>query len=693
MAAARNRLTARSARAALCALIVLQSLGVHAGPPTTTLPDPTLSRCGDATGDASVVVTDALVILQAATGLGTFCSPLVCDCTGGSNGVTATDALVILQVAVGLTLTADLRCPTAARFWIEQLLEAIRIDTPRPTVHARNLFHLSIALWDAWVAYDTETPAVPYLAVEAPPAVADADAARSTAMSFAAYRILSHRFAASPGAAESQAAFDAGMAALGHDAGFTSTDGDAPEAVGNRIGATVVAFGASDGANEANDYADDTGYAPVNAPLIVKLPGAEMADPNRWQPLALDFFVTQNGIPLPISVQAFISPNWDSVTPFALVRGAPGLPYDDPGLPPQLGGAEDAEFKDSVIEVIRYSSQLDPDDGMMNDISPGAQGNNPLGTSDGTGWPINPATGQPYPPNVVKRGDYGRILAEFWADGPDSETPPGHWNTLANFVTDHPLVERRLEGSGPELDTLEWDVKLYLALNGAVHDAAVAAWGAKAIYDYVRPISMVRYMAGLGQSSDPGGTSYDPNGLPLEPGLVELITAETTAPGERHAHLAGQEGEIAILAWLGNPDDPETEFSGAGWILAEAWVPYQRETFVTPAFAAYVSGHSTFSRAGAEVLTRFTGDPYFPGGFGEFVAPKDDFLEFEIGPTEEIRLQWATYRDAADEAGISRLWGGIHVRADDFNGRIMGEQIGNDAYDLAAQYWDGNAGP
>jgi hypothetical protein len=86
-----------------------------------------------------------------------------------------------------------------------------------------------------------------------------------------------------------------------------------------------------------------------------------------------------------------------------------------------------------------------------------------------------------------------------------------------------------------------------------------------------------------------------------------------------------------------------------------------------------------------------TGSEYFPGGLGTFVAPKDTFLAFEIGPTEEVTLQWATYQDAADEAGISRLWGGIHVPADDFNGRIMGFQIGQDAYDLAASYWDGSA--
>jgi hypothetical protein len=650
-----------------------------------------ISDCGDPTGDSAVLATDALAVLAAAIAPTPTCNLFVCDVIGGMDGVTATDALAVLTVAVGARDASSLRCPTAARVWIEELLDAIRLDTPRPTVHARNLFHLSIAMWDVWVAYDQTTAAVPYLVQESPMPPADPRTARSEAITYAAYRLLEHRFGESPNASTTFRAIDDRMEELGCDPFFTSTDGDSPAALGNRVAAAVIDFGMTDGANEANDYADDTGYFPVNAPMIVELPGTEMADPNRWQPLALEFFVTQNGIPLPIDVQEFISPNWDGVTPFALVRSGPGIPYVDPGLPPQLGGQGDAEFKDAVLDVIRYSSRLDPDDGVMVDISPGALGNNPLGTEDGTGWPVNPATSQPYAPNVVLRGDWGRILAEFWADGPESETPPGHWNVIANYVSDHSAVVKRIGGIGADLDPLEWDVKLYLAMNGAVHDAAVAAWGSKAIYDYVRPISMIRYMGGLGQSSEPGSSAYDPSGLPLEAGLVEIVTAASTMPGERHEALAGEEGKIAILAWLGNPANPETQYSGTGWILAEEWVPYQRETFVTPAFAAYVSGHSTFSRAGAEVLTRMTGSEYFPGGLGTFVAPKDTFLAFEIGPTEEVTLQWATYQDAADEAGISRLWGGIHVPADDFNGRIMGFQIGQDAYDLAASYWDGSA--
>ena len=333
---------------------------------------------------------------------------------------------------------------------------------------------------------------------------------------------------------------------------------------------------------------------------------------------------------------------------------------------------------------------LDPRDGVVADISPAALGDNPLGTNDGTGRALNPVTGEAYAPDVVPRADFARVLAEFWADGPSSETPPGHWNTIANTVTDSPGFERRIGGQGEVLDPLEWDVKMYLTLNGALHDAAVAAWGCKGHYDTVRPISMIRYMGGLGQSSDPAGPSYHPEGLPLVDDLVEVITEESAAPGQRHAHLADHIGEVAIRTWTGNPDDPETGLGGVDWIRAVEWVPYQLPTFVTPAFPGYVSGHSTFSRAAAEVLTAMTGSEYFPGGLGSWTIPAGD-LKFESGPSQDVQLQWATYYDAADQAGLSRLYGGIHIAADDFRGRIMGSECGKDAWAMANRYWAGSA--
>jgi hypothetical protein len=223
-----------------------------------------------------------------------------------------------------------------------------------------------------------------------------------------------------------------------------------------------------------------------------------------------------------------------------------------------------------------------------------------------------------------------------------------------------------------------------------LHDAAVAAWGAKRLYDSARPISMIRYLGSKGQASDPDAPSYDPDGLPLEPGLVEVVTRASSAPGERHEALADHVGEIAIRAWAGFPDDPVSEASGVRWIRAVDWVPYQAPTFVTPAFAGYVSGHSTFSRAAAEVLGAFTGSSFFPGGVHEVRVPRGS-LKIEQGPTVDVTLQWATYADAADAAGVSRLYMGIHVGPDDFGGRRVGAQCGRAAWALARRYYEGSA--
>jgi hypothetical protein len=575
---------------------------------------------------------------------------------------------------------------SVARVWDEQLLSLIRQVVPAPTVHARNLFHLSAAMWDAWAAYDSTADG--YLMSEKHSAE-DVTAAREAAISFAAYRILAWRYAEVADLGTAMAELDATMAGLCYRTEYVATEAEDPAALGNRIAEVVLAAGATDGSGEEVRYVD-AAYTPANEPLLVAEAGAEMADPNRWQPLALEEQLSQNGLPIPGKVQEFIGPHWGHVTGFALPPSDAGTPID-PGPPPYLGDpATDAAFKAAAVEVLRYSSQLDASDGATMDISPGTLGNNALGANDGRGHGTNPATAEPYEPHVVARADYQRALAEYWADGPESETPPGHWNVIANEASDAAALERRIGGEGPEVDRLEWDVKLYFALNGAMHDAAIAAWGLKGFYDSARPISMIRYLGARGQSSDPDGPAFDPDGLPLVDGLVEVITAESSAPGGRHAHLAAHVGEIAVFAWRGFPDDPETETSGVAWIRAVEWVPYQRETFVSPAFAGYVSGHSTFSRAAAEALTAFTGDAFFPGGLWQWTVPAGQLLH-EEGPTEDVTLQWATYDDAADAAGISRLYMGIHIAADDVEGRLIGATCGLEAWDLARRYFDGSA--
>ena len=605
-------------------------------------------------------------------------------------------ALVLVTGTLALTQpwSSKPSCPaaadhpewTVARRWDEALLDAIRRALPNPPVHARNLFHTSIAMWDAWAAYDPiATGYIDKEKVESP----DVPAARNEAISYAAYRVLTSRFIKAVGADESLSEFADVMDTLCYPIDVTATDGNTPAAVGNRIAAAVLAYGLTDGSNQAGGYAAPD-YEPVNAPLVVAKPGITLTDPNRWQPLQLEHMISQNGIPVVNGVQQAVGPHWGGVKGFALPAPASaGVAPIDPGPPPRLGDpATDQAFKDQVVEVIRDSSLLDGYSTESIDISPGVKGANPLGTNDGTGHPVNPSTGQAYAPDVVRVGDYTRALTEFWADGPKSETPPGHWNVIANRVSDELDPNLNIAGAGPAVDRLQWDVKLYLALNGAVHDAAIAAWGLKGEYDGARPISMIRYMGELGQSSDPGQPSYDQEGLPLVPGLIELITDLTTVPGQRHAALKGHEGEIAIHAWAGNPGDPKTETSGVAWILATAWVPYQLPTFVTPSFQGYASGHSTFSRAAAEVMTGFTGSEYVPGGIDQWTT-KPGTLKVESGPTRDVTLEWATYYDAADMAGQSRLFGGIHVQADDFTGRTIGSACGTAAWAAAQLYYQG----
>ena len=610
-----------------------------------------------------------------------------------------------------------------ARQWNEMLLESIRGDFARPTVHARNLWHSSMLMWDAWAVMEpTACPA--FLGQDYAGFVAGFDGftpasdiatARDEAIAYGMYRLLKHRFANAPQATNLNTGYDVHMATLGYDIAFTSTDystGDG-RALGNYLAEQLIAFGLQDGSNEPNGYVN-TAYAPVNPPLIVDLPGNEtVVDMNRWQPLTLDLFIDQSGNAIPGETPPFLSPEWGQVTSWALNDadltsytrdGFEYKVYHDPGQPAlhAMDGSGTSDiYVDGHSMVALWSGMLDPTDGVMWDISPASIGNRSNypttletyaslydatnGGSPSPGHSVNPSTGAAYAPNMVPRGDYARVLAEFWADGPDSETPPGHWFTILNYVNDHPQLVKQFQGQGDILTDLEWDVKSYLALGSAMHDCAISAWGVKGWYDSSRPITAIRGMAEFGQSTDPGAANYHPGGLPLVAGSIETVEA-----GDPLAGAAGENvGKIKLWAWKGSSaiNNVDTEFAGVGWVLAESWEPYQRPSFVSPNFAGYVSGHSTFSRAAAEVLTAFTGDAYFPGGMGTFLAPANEFLVFEDGPSVDVELQWATYRDASDECSLSRIYGGIHPYFDDVPGRLMGIEIGLDAFDRVTTFF------
>ena len=550
-----------------------------------------------------------------------------------------------------LTLAQD---HSIARIWNEELLEAIRHDLSRPTIHARNLFHTSIVMYDAWAVFDKS--ADPYLLgntigeylipFEGFTSSGDIDKNRAAAISYAVHRLLTHRFKNAPKGDSTLMLFDLRFDSLGYDRDYKSidyTNGDG-RALGNYIAEQMNLFGLQDGSNEENNYSNSY-YNPANSPKSMNLRGnRRMEDPNRWQPLALRVNSDKNGKVLDGPLR-FLSPEWGAVMPFSLTKqdrkilkhkdGHDCIVYHDPGPPPLLDISSSEGMQDyhwGFMLVSQWSSHLCPLDTTIWDISPASIGDLPTeqwphdykamrdfykldGDDGSTGHATNPLTGKPYEPNRILRSDYARVLAEFWADGPDSETPPAHWYTLLNYVSDHPKIERKYRGQGSKPESLEWDIKSYFILGGAMHDAAIAAWSIKGYYDYVRPVSALRYMAEKGQCTDCNLPNYNKSGLPLIEGYSELVK-ENDPLTKKHNSLNLEK----LYAWRGHNfiNDVKEDYANAGWVLAKDWWPYQRQSFITPPFVGNVSGHSTFSRAAAEVMTVIAGSAFFPGGMGTF---------------------------------------------------------------------------
>jgi hypothetical protein len=217
--------------------------------------------------------------------------------------------------------------------------------------------------------------------------------------------------------------------------------------------------------------------------------------------------------------------------------------------------------------------------------------------------------------------DEHKAIAEYWADGPGTETPCGHWCLLARQV------------SGRDGHGLDGDVKLLFALAGALLDASIACWDAKRTYDSVRPVTAVHFL------------------------------------------FAGQE----VSAWAGPGQ-------GTRRIPGERWQPY----LATPPFAEHVSGHSTFSAAAATVLARFTGSDRF----GARVTVPAGSSRIEAGtPAADVVLSWPTFSAAAEQAGRSRRYGGIHFRDGDLSGRALGTAVGVEAWEAASLLFAGRRLP
>lgn len=317
-------------------------------------------------------------------------------------------------------------------------------------------------------------------------------------------------------------------------------------------------------AHFANDGSNQRGgYADTTGYASANT-STEVKDPNRWQPLE---FVETDGRR---HVPEFIGPHWGSVTPFSI----PNVAAMRPPEPVPFGTARFAEQAQEIVDLTAELSEKQ------------------------------------------------KVIAEYWADGPDSVLPPGHWAKFAGYVSQR------------DSHTLDQDIKMFFLMGSAMHDAAVCCWDAKRHYDYVRPITAIRII------------------------------------------YADQE----IIGWRGPG-------KGFGPIKGQDWIPYQPSWFITPPFPEYTSGHSTFSSAGAEILLRYTGSDEF----GDRVTFAAGSLRTEPGvaPDRQITLSWPTFSAAAEEAGMSRRWGGIHFEDGDIEGRKAGRKIGEMVWNKAQRLFRG----
>jgi hypothetical protein len=150
-----------------------------------------------------------------------------------------------------------------------------------------------------------------------------------------------------------------------------------------------------------------------------------------------------------------------------------------------------------------------------------------------------------------------------------------------------------------------------------------------------------------------------------------------------HRGPLAQEG--AADPGLGGP------YQGTKTIRGEDWLPYQPTTFPTPPFPEYLSGHSTFSAAAAMLLKAATGSDTF--GMSVTIDAGSSKVEPGAVPASPVILSWKSFTAAADQAGISREYGGIHFNDGDFEARQAGEDVGLRVWSKAKTYFNGKAIP
>lgn len=503
--------------------------------------------------------------------------------------------------------------------------------TVGPTGASRAYALTHTAIFDAWASYDDTAVRTSHdwggdnATLEAGAVASDAN--KAEAMSFAAHAVLCELFPAQ------REIFDTLMQErLGHD-----LDDQGLEAlIGRDAAEDLMTFRREDGSNQAGGYADTTGYQPVNPH-----PGAITAI-DRWTPENVPVDDTDD-----MPEQSFLTPHWGGVTPFALPGGPLGATDFDAIRPPDpepfFTEAQQGAVLDIGAGTITLAAALTRDGVEHAAGDTIAVGRDLIGSVINPGFIEQAETVIGYSAGLTA---LHKLIAEWAEDAGGTAFPPGTSMTIGQF------------GSARDHNSLDDDAKMFFALGNAVMDAGTAAWYFKEETDYVRPVRAIRELGRLGLIGEPE---------------VDPATGETT---------------YTIEAWGGI--DPVTgEDLGTQTIPATSFFPFQKwGLHPSPPFAEYVSGHSTFSGAGAEVLTRATGSEEF-GGVLHF---REGSAQFVAGiPDADIELHFATFRDAADTAGISRLYGGIHFPDGDLNGRALGREIGGLAFEHARKFIDGTA--
>ena len=484
-------------------------------------------------------------------------------------GVASVAALVGLPAATGAAEPkAGAKPDNIVLQWNNAILEGVRRSKLGPPMVSRALAIVHTCIFDAWAAYDQKALGTQLGGMLRRPPRERGSANRDAAISYAAYRAAMDLLpAAGP-------AYNDVMARNGYALAATaSTDVTTAAGVGNVACKAVLDVRHHDGSNQLGDinggapYSDYSGFVPMNAPMVAANPmdPATVLNPDHWQPLR---YVDHTGA---VVTPACLAPYWKNVEPFALTSGGQ---FRSPTGPAHFGTQS---FLDQAKALVDISANLT---------------------------------------------DMQKAIAEYWADGPRSEQPPGHWNLMAQFVS-------RRDNHG-----VNEDVQMFFALTNAIFDAGIVAWDNKIAYDSVRPITAVRYL------------------------------------------FRGQQ----IKAW-GGPGQ------GTKMIDGGSWRPYQPTYFPTPPFGEYSSGHSNFSAAGAEILRRFTGSDMF--GASVTIAAGSSTVEPGLVPATAVTLTWPTFSAAADEAGMSRRYGGIHFEQGDLDARATGRMAADQVWEKAQSYIKG----